>query len=449
MTIQDAENVAQNTQNGPEAGLAVGSVYFVHDSGRVKTLLAELRAAGVVLSIKGDQLAFDAPARAMTDDLLARMRADRDGLLAALSGVAVDPVADPVAESVAAGGDHDGIADSRPVVVNVKRGDVCDVYIGRPRRGFPANPWGNKFLIPRDGDRAEVIRKYRDWIVTQPDLMARLPELRGKRLGCWCAPLDCHGDVLADLVDRFNERAAIREYDGGLSRADAERLAVADLMAPVICADDPGPIDDSPGDDPAESVGVADPVVAKSIRCPSCGEIDLADDTDGLRCGSCGVLAWVATDEGGLVRCDVPEIELIDPDRVPVCLSCGRWCDVLTAAGSWHCSRCDPMADDRRRRSMRVIGLVSRSRGRGQSVADSRATGGTVYRDALPPSVVFFDDPVPGDRCGRCRSVYSHLIPIHKGDSLRRDCSGCGRYIENPVWYDPAAARDLLAGLKT
>jgi len=111
--------------------------------------------------------------------------------------------------------------------------------------------------------------------------------------------------------------------------------------------------------------------------------------------------------------------------------------------------RCDPKADDRRRRSMRVIGLVSRSRGRGQSVADSRAPGGTVYRDALPPSVVFFDDPVPGDRCGRCRSVYSHLIPIHKGDSLRRDCSGCGRYIENPVWYDPAAARDLLAGLKT
>jgi len=403
MTIQDAENVAQNTQNRPEAGLAVGSVYFVHDSGRVKTLLAELQSAGVILRIDGDRLAFDAPAKAMTDDLLARMRADRDGLLAALSGVPVDSVAvDPVADPVAAGGDRDGVADSRPRVVHLKRGDF-DPHNPAHVRIDRAGKWGNPFRIGPDGDRAEVIAKFRAWVVGRPELMAALGELRGKVLGCHCAPLDCHGDVLADLVDRFNERAAIREYDGGLSRADAERLAVADLMAPVSCADDPGPIDDSPGDDLAESVGVADPVVAKSIRCPSCGEIDLAADPDGLRCGSCGVLAWVATDEGGLVRCDVPEIELVDPDRVPVCLSCGRWCDVLTAAGSWHCSRCDPMADDRRRRSMRVIGLVSRSRGRGQSVADSRASGGTVYRDALPPSVVFFDDPVPGDRCGRCR----------------------------------------------
>lgn len=70
-----------------------------------------------------------------------------------------------------------------------------DVYIGRP------SAWGNPFKIGRDGDRAEVIRKYEAWLRGQPRLMARLPELRGRVLACWCKPLPCHGDVLARLAD--------------------------------------------------------------------------------------------------------------------------------------------------------------------------------------------------------------------------------------------------------
>lgn len=49
--------------------------------------------------------------------------------------------------------------------------------------------------------RAEVIAKYRAWILTQQALLAALPGLRGKILGCRCAPLPCHGDVLAELAD--------------------------------------------------------------------------------------------------------------------------------------------------------------------------------------------------------------------------------------------------------
>lgn len=43
--------------------------------------------------------------------------------------------------------------------------------------------------------------KYRHWIERQPDLMGDLHELKGKTLGCWCAPLACHGDVLAELAE--------------------------------------------------------------------------------------------------------------------------------------------------------------------------------------------------------------------------------------------------------
>ncbi len=75
------------------------------------------------------------------------------------------------------------------------RRESFDVRIDR------ATKWGNPFVIGRDGDRAEVIAKYREWIAEQPELLAALPELRGKRLGCWCAPEPCHGDVLADLAD--------------------------------------------------------------------------------------------------------------------------------------------------------------------------------------------------------------------------------------------------------
>lgn len=70
------------------------------------------------------------------------------------------------------------------------------VYVGRP------GPWGNRFIINRDGDRETVVRKYREWLMTQPHLLKRLPELRGKDLSCWCAPLPCHADVLMELANK-------------------------------------------------------------------------------------------------------------------------------------------------------------------------------------------------------------------------------------------------------
>lgn len=72
-----------------------------------------------------------------------------------------------------------------------------DVYIGRP------SPWGNPFRIGFDGGRKEVIAKFREWFLGQPELVARAKaELRGKVLGCWCYPFSCHGDVLAEIANQ-------------------------------------------------------------------------------------------------------------------------------------------------------------------------------------------------------------------------------------------------------
>ena len=83
-------------------------------------------------------------------------------------------------------------------VVHCKR-EPYDVYIGRPGK------WGNPFTIGPDGTREEVIIKYEAYIRSKPELLAALPELKDKVLGCWCAPKACHGDVLMRLVSELKD----------------------------------------------------------------------------------------------------------------------------------------------------------------------------------------------------------------------------------------------------
>lgn len=99
------------------------------------------------------------------------------------------PSADFVARSTACG--YRAAATKPTLVVHCKR-SPHDVYIGRPSK------WGNPFKKEPGQD---AIAKYEAWIMQQPHLMAALPELRGKVLGCWCSPNPCHGDVLARLAD--------------------------------------------------------------------------------------------------------------------------------------------------------------------------------------------------------------------------------------------------------
>jgi hypothetical protein len=82
-------------------------------------------------------------------------------------------------------------------VVHCRR-QPYDVYIGRPSK------WGNPFRIGPDGDRAEVLKMYRNWIMLPAQERLRIAarqELRGKTLGCWCAPQTCHGDVLLEIAN--------------------------------------------------------------------------------------------------------------------------------------------------------------------------------------------------------------------------------------------------------
>lgn len=83
-------------------------------------------------------------------------------------------------------------------VVNV-RVERCDVYIGRTCHGYASLGWGNPFSI---FSREENINRFTVYIHNYPELFNRIiPELRGKKLGCWCHPLPCHGDILCAIAN--------------------------------------------------------------------------------------------------------------------------------------------------------------------------------------------------------------------------------------------------------
>lgn len=83
-------------------------------------------------------------------------------------------------------------------VVN-KYKEEYDIYIGR------GSKWWNPYAIGEHGTREDVIDAFRTYLweqmkfgrITKEDLL----ELDGKRLGCFCKPQACHGDVLAKAVE--------------------------------------------------------------------------------------------------------------------------------------------------------------------------------------------------------------------------------------------------------
>lgn len=76
-------------------------------------------------------------------------------------------------------------------------------YIGR------GSYWGNPYSMFEDGDdRDEVIRKYKydfDFEKFPNKEKSEVFKLVGKKLGCFCKPATCHGDVLADFLNQWDD----------------------------------------------------------------------------------------------------------------------------------------------------------------------------------------------------------------------------------------------------
>ncbi len=86
-------------------------------------------------------------------------------------------------------------------VVNLRR-EAYDVYIGRAGHG-KSGYFGNPLKVSEHG--AAALTLYREFFLgrvnTDAEFRARVLALRGKRLGCFCKPAECHGDIIAEWVD--------------------------------------------------------------------------------------------------------------------------------------------------------------------------------------------------------------------------------------------------------
>lgn len=103
------------------------------------------------------------------------------------------------------------------LVVNVKAGDKYEVFIGRPSQ------WGNPIRLREDtlSERFGALLQYLDWLTlpAQAALRARVVELRGQVLGCYCAPAPCHGHVLARLANASDLDAELKSMRSQLLSA--------------------------------------------------------------------------------------------------------------------------------------------------------------------------------------------------------------------------------------
>lgn len=87
--------------------------------------------------------------------------------------------------------------------MNLRRNEY-DVYIGRAGHGQDGI-FGNPFSAAKDGGRERAVALYREYFLKRlridTEFATRVEELRGKRLGCFCAPKLCHGNVIVNYLD--------------------------------------------------------------------------------------------------------------------------------------------------------------------------------------------------------------------------------------------------------
>lgn len=98
-------------------------------------------------------------------------------------------------------------------VVNLKA-EPYDVYIGRAGRGedgYFGNPIRIGGVCPRCGDAHPdagstlpcYTAYFNERMIADSVFYRRVCELKGKRLGCFCKPGPCHGDVIVEWLESW------------------------------------------------------------------------------------------------------------------------------------------------------------------------------------------------------------------------------------------------------
>lgn len=96
------------------------------------------------------------------------------------------------------------MSNKTTVVVNINSSEY-DVYIGRPGKGMEGI-FGNPFY---ESSRENNIAKYKEYfyerIRADKKFSISIKSLKGKKLGCFCKPKKCHGDIIVDYLENLQK----------------------------------------------------------------------------------------------------------------------------------------------------------------------------------------------------------------------------------------------------
>lgn len=101
----------------------------------------------------------------------------------------------------------------KTVVVNIRK-EPFDAYIGRAGRGEDGY-LGNPFPIGPGMTREQSLERFQRYfderIKKDSEFRKRVEGLRGMRIGCFCKPLECHGDVYVYWLDKMETEESSRK----------------------------------------------------------------------------------------------------------------------------------------------------------------------------------------------------------------------------------------------
>lgn len=91
---------------------------------------------------------------------------------------------------------------------NVYIGRSGIVFINGTRYPKYSSIFANPFKITSQVDREQSLKLYKNYVKNKlkddKNFEKELKKLKGKTLGCWCKPLKCHGDILMELLKKYD-----------------------------------------------------------------------------------------------------------------------------------------------------------------------------------------------------------------------------------------------------
>ena len=84
------------------------------------------------------------------------------------------------------------------------------IFINGVRFPLYDSIWANPYKISENQSREKVLELYSEYVEKNIELnnllIPELLKLKGKKLGCWCKPECCHGDILIKLIKKYDTK---------------------------------------------------------------------------------------------------------------------------------------------------------------------------------------------------------------------------------------------------